>query len=111
VQGEVAAALRSPLDFLVGLPALLRRSDRLRRIGVKLRDGRYLSARWSRDARQFAHELATMLAEPRTSGQPTDQLPVLNRSRMLFFSSSVVCCGALSSSPRPVTPAAGPNSS
>ena len=39
------------------------------------------------------------------------QFPVLNRSRMLFFSSSVVCCGDLSSSPRPLTPLAGPNSS
>ena len=65
VQDEVAAALRSPLDFLVGTPALLRDSDRLRRVGFTVRDGRYLSARWPGDAHRFAHELAGMLAERR----------------------------------------------
>ena len=64
VQDEVAAALRSPLDFLSGPPALLRDSDRLRRVGFTVRDGRYLSARWPGDAHRFAHELADMLAEP-----------------------------------------------
>ena len=64
VQDEVAAALRSPLDFLAGPPALLRDSDRLRRVGFTVRDGRYLSARWPGDAHRFAHELADMLAEP-----------------------------------------------
>ena len=64
VQDEVAAALRSPLDFLTGPPALLRDSDRLRRVGFTVRDGRYLSARWPGDAHRFAHELAEMLAEP-----------------------------------------------
>jgi protease I len=62
VQDEVAAALRSPLDFLVGPPALLRDSDRLRRVGFTVRDGRYLSARWPGDAHRFAHELVAMLA-------------------------------------------------
>jgi len=65
VQDEVAAALRSTSDFLVGPPALLRDSDRLRRVGFTVRDGRYLSARWPGDAHRFAHELAGMLAEPR----------------------------------------------
>jgi len=63
VQDEVAAALRSPRDFLVGPPALLRDSDRLRRAGFTVRDGRYLSARWPGDAHRFAHELVQMLAE------------------------------------------------
>ena len=62
VQDEVAAALRSPGDFLVGPPALLRDSDRLRRVGFTVRDGNYLSARWPGDAHRFAHELAGMLA-------------------------------------------------
>ena len=65
VQDEVAAALRSTTDFLVGPPALLRDSDRLRRVGFTVRDGRYLSARWPGDAHRFAHELAGMLAGPR----------------------------------------------
>ena len=65
VQDEVTASLQSPLDFLVGLPALLRDSDRLRRVGFTVRDGRYLSARWPGDAHRFAHELVGMLAEPR----------------------------------------------
>ena len=65
VQDEVAAALRSPADFLGGPPALLRDSDRLQRVGFTVRDGRYLSARWPGDAHRFAHELAGMLAEPR----------------------------------------------
>ncbi len=64
VQDEVAAALRSPLDFLVGPPALLRDSDRMQRVGFTVRDGRYLSARWPGDAHRFAHGLANMLAEP-----------------------------------------------
>jgi protease I len=68
VQDEVAAALRSPRDFLVGPPALLRDSDRLQRVGFTVRDGRYLSARWPGDAHRFAHELAGMLAEPRSAG-------------------------------------------
>ena len=63
VQDEVAAALRSPLDFLTGTPALLRDSDRMRRVGFTVRDGRYLSARWPGDAHRFAYELAGMLAE------------------------------------------------
>ena len=63
VQDEVTAALRSPLDFLAGPPALLRDSDRLRRVGFTVRDGRYLSARWPGDAHRFAHELVAMLAE------------------------------------------------
>jgi protease I len=67
VQDEVAAALRSPRDFLVGPPALLRDSDRLRRVGFTVRDGRYLSARWPGDAHRFAHELAGMLAETPSS--------------------------------------------
>jgi protease I len=62
VQDEVAAALRSPLDFLTGTPPLLRDSDRMRRIGFTVRDGRYLSARWPGDAHRFAHELVGMLA-------------------------------------------------
>lgn len=62
VQDEVAAALRSPSDFLVGPPALLRDSDRLQRVGFTVRDGQYLSARWPGDAHRFAHELAGMLA-------------------------------------------------
>jgi len=62
VQDEVAAALRSPRDFLVGPPALLRDSDRLQRVGFTVRDGNYLSARWPGDAHRFAHELAGMLA-------------------------------------------------
>ena len=62
VQDEVAAALRSPLDFRAGPPALLRDSDRLRRVGFTVRDGRYLSARWPGDAHRFAHELVGMLA-------------------------------------------------
>jgi len=61
VQDEVAAALRSPRDFLVGPPALLRDSDRLQRVGFTVRDGNYLSARWPGDAHRFAHELAGML--------------------------------------------------
>jgi len=64
VQDEVAAALRSPRDFVAGPPALLRDSDRLRRVGFTVRDGRYLSARWPGDAHRFAHELVQMLAEP-----------------------------------------------
>ena len=63
VQDEVTAALRSPLDFLVGTPALLRDSDRMRRVGFTVRDGHYLSARWPGDAHRFAHELVAMLAE------------------------------------------------
>jgi protease I len=62
VQDEVAAALRSPLDFRAGPPALLRDSDRMQRVGFTVRDGRYLSARWPGDAHRFAHELAGMLA-------------------------------------------------
>ncbi|MFL6628261.1 MAG: type 1 glutamine amidotransferase domain-containing protein [Vitreoscilla sp.] len=62
VQDEVAAALRSPRDFLVGPPALLRDSDRLRRVGFTVRDGNYLSARWPGDAHRFAHQFAGMLA-------------------------------------------------
>jgi len=62
VQDEVAAALRSPRDFLAGPPALLRDSDRLQRVGFTVRDGHYLSARWPGDAHRFAHELAGMLA-------------------------------------------------
>jgi len=54
-------ALRSPRDFLVGPPALLRDSDRLQRVGFTVRDGNYLSARWPGDAHRFAHELADML--------------------------------------------------
>ena len=65
VQDEVSAALRSPLDFLTGTPALLRDSDRLQRVGFTVRDGRYLSARWPGDAHRFAHELVAMLAERR----------------------------------------------
>ena len=68
VQDEVAAALRSPRDFLVGPPALLRDSDRLRRVGFTVRDGHYLSARWPGDAHRFAHDLVQMLAEPRSAG-------------------------------------------
>jgi protease I len=64
VQDEVSAALRSPRDFLAGPPALLRDSDRLRRVGFTVRDGRYLSARWPGDAHRFAHELVRMLGEP-----------------------------------------------
>ena len=64
VQDEVSAALRSPLDFRTGTPALLRDSDRFQRIGFTVRDGRYLSARWPGDAHRFAHELAGLLAEP-----------------------------------------------
>ncbi len=63
VQDEVAAALRSPLDFLAGTPALLRDSDRMRRVGFTVRDGHYLSARWPGDAHRFAHALVGMLAE------------------------------------------------
>jgi len=63
VQDEVSAALRSPLDFQAGPPALLRDSDRLQRVGFTVRDGRYLSARWPGDAHRFAHELVQMLAE------------------------------------------------
>ena len=37
VQDEVVAALSSPGDFLVGPPALLRDSDRLRRVGFTVR--------------------------------------------------------------------------
>ena len=62
VQDEVAAALRSPHDFHVGPPALLRDSDRLQRVGFTVRDGHYLSARWPGDAHRFAHEFAGMLA-------------------------------------------------
>jgi protease I len=62
VQDEVAAALRTPGDFLVGPPALLRDSDRLQRVGFTVRDGNYLSARWPGDAHRFAHEFAAMLA-------------------------------------------------
>ena len=62
VQDEVAAALRSPRDFHVGPPALLRDSDRLLRAGFTVRDGAYLSARWPGDAHRFAHELVAMLA-------------------------------------------------
>jgi protease I len=68
VQDEVSAALRSPLDFIAGPPALLRDSDRLRGVGFTVRDGRYLSARWPGDAHRFAHELAQMLAEPPSPG-------------------------------------------
>ena len=68
VQDEVSAALRSPLDFRTGTPALLRDSDRFQRIGFTVRDGRYLSARWPGDAHRFAHELAGMLAEPPARG-------------------------------------------
>jgi len=63
VQDEVAAALRSPLDFLTGTPALLRDSDRMQRVGFTVRDGRYLSARWPGDAHRFAYALVGMLAE------------------------------------------------
>ena len=67
VQDEVSAALRSPLDFLAGPPALLRDSDRVRRVGFTVRDGRYLSARWPGDAHRFAHELVDMLPPPPAS--------------------------------------------
>jgi protease I len=63
VQDEVSAALRSPLDFLAGTPALLRDSDRIRRVGFTVRDGSYLSARWPGDAHRFAYELAGMLSQ------------------------------------------------
>jgi protease I len=66
VQDEVAAALRSPRDFLAGPPALLRDSDRLQRVGFTVRDGNYLSARWPGDAHRFAHELAGMLLSCRS---------------------------------------------
>jgi len=62
VQDEVTGVLRSPRDFHAGPPALLRDSDRLRRVGFTVRDGNYLSARWPGDAHRFAHELAVMLA-------------------------------------------------
>ena len=65
VQDEVAAALRSPSDFRVGPPALLRDSDSMRWPGFTVRDGRYLSARWPGDAHRFAHELDAMLRTPR----------------------------------------------
>ena len=68
VQDEVTAALRSPLDFLTGTPALLRDSDRLQRVGFTVRDGHYLSARWPGDAHRFAHELVAMLAERPAAG-------------------------------------------
>ena len=68
VQDEVTAALRSPLDFLTGAPALLRDSDRLQRVGFTVRDGHYLSARWPGDAHRFAHELVAMLAERPAAG-------------------------------------------
>jgi protease I len=63
VQDEVAAALRSPSDFQVGPPALLRDSDRMRWPGFTVRDGRYLSARWPGDAHRFAHEFDAMLRD------------------------------------------------
>jgi hypothetical protein len=62
-QDEVSAALRSPLDFLAGTPALLRDSDRIRRVGFTVRDGSDLSARWPGDAHRFAYELAGMRAQ------------------------------------------------
>jgi protease I len=68
VQDEVSTALRSPLDFREGTPALLRDSDRMQRVGFTVRDGRYLSARWPGDAHRFAHELAAMLAERPAAG-------------------------------------------
>jgi protease I len=64
VQDEVAAALRSPADFLVGPPALLRDSDRHPGLGFTVRDGAYLSARWPGDVHRFAREFAAMLNAP-----------------------------------------------
>jgi protease I len=61
VQDEVAAALRSPADFLVGPPALLRDSDRHPGFGFTVRDGAWLSARWPGDVHRFAREFAAML--------------------------------------------------
>ena len=52
----------------MGTPALLRDSDRMRRVGFTVRDGHYLSARWPGDAHRFAHELAGMLQERAASG-------------------------------------------
>jgi len=63
VQDEVCAALRSPADFLVGPPALLRDSDRLRWPGFTVRDGAYLSARWPGDAHRLAREFEAMLRD------------------------------------------------
>ena len=63
VQDEVCAALRSPSDFLVGPPALLRDSDAMRWPGFIVRDGRYLSARWPGDAHRFAYALDAMLRD------------------------------------------------
>ena len=63
VQDEVTAALRAPADFLVGPPALLRDSDRMRWPGFTVRDGRYLSARWPGDAHRLAHEFDAMLRD------------------------------------------------
>jgi protease I len=61
VQDEVAAALRTPADFLVGPPALLRDSDRHPGLGFTVRDSAYLSARWPGDVHRFAREFAAML--------------------------------------------------
>jgi len=62
VQDEVTAALRSPADFLLGPPALLRDSDAHPARGFIVRDGAYLSARWPGDVHRFARELVHMLA-------------------------------------------------
>jgi protease I len=66
VQDEVAAALRSPSDFFVGPPALLRDSDRMRWPGFTVRDGRYLSARWPGDAHRFARDFDAILRDATT---------------------------------------------
>jgi protease I len=63
VQDEVAAALRSPTDFRVGPPALLRDSDRRLWPGFTVRDGRYLSARWPGDAHRLARDFDSLLRD------------------------------------------------
>jgi putative intracellular protease/amidase len=65
VQDEVSSVLRSPADFRVGPPALLRDSDAFPWLGFMVRDGRYLSARWPGDAHRLARELVRLLAQVR----------------------------------------------
>jgi CyaY protein len=70
---------------------------------VSVQAGRPLE--WPRDAAFGARPRPGQCEAPLAAGES------LNRSRMLFFSSSLLCSGDLSSRPRPLTPEVGPNSS
>ena len=61
VQAEVTASLASPGDFLAGPRSLLRDAPKRLDRGFVVRDGNYVSARWSWDAHRYTSELMAVL--------------------------------------------------